>query len=72
MKILANKEKLVTARIEKGYTGAELARRSGITKMGYYNIEKQKHGVDPSTAKSICEALEKDFDELFNIIQAVE
>ena len=67
MKILAKNEDIVQVRIRKGLTGAEVARRAGITKMGYYNIEKRKHGADPSTAQKICEVLNKDFDEVFEI-----
>jgi len=67
LKILA-KDNLQMKRIKKGYNGSDIAKEIGITKMGYYNIEKRKNGADPKNAKKICEVLDVDFDDVFEVV----
>lgn len=67
MKVMAKKDKITKKRVKKGLTGSEIAKRVGITSKGYFNIETNYHGANPDTAKSICDVLNADFDELFEI-----
>ena len=67
MKVLA-KDNLGLERIRKGYNGSDIAEKIGITKMGYHNIEKRKNGADPKNAKKICEVLDAEFEELFEVV----
>ena len=65
MKITA-KESFEHTRIIKGYSIQGLARAMKVNASVAFNIEKGK-SIRPETAKKACEALEAEFDELFNI-----
>jgi len=55
--------------IRAGFTGAGLARAAGITQ-GYMSqiLNGRRPVLMPPTAKKICDALECDFDVLFEIL----
>ena len=66
IKVLA-KDNLAEKRIREGLTGVDVAKKIGITKAGYYSIERGDNGVSPANAKKISEVLGCDFDELFRM-----
>ena len=67
MKISAKKDNIINARIEKGLTGADIAREIGVTKTAYYNIEKNRNGASPKNAKKISVLLGVEVEEIFRI-----
>ena len=67
IKVLA-KDNLAEKRIREGLTGVDVAKKIGITKAGYYSIERGDNGVNPTNAKKISEALDAEFDDLFKIV----
>ena len=69
MKVMA-KDQLAVARVKKGLNGADLARKIGLSRVGYYHIESRDNGASPDTAKKICEALDEEFDDIFKIENA--
>ena len=44
-----------------------LARKSGLNNSTISNIETHNHSVHPKSAKAICDALNAEFDELFEV-----
>lgn len=67
MKIIAKTEKLAKARILKGYSQRELARRSGLSHAYISLLERSVKAVGPSAALRISKLLDKEVDELFTI-----
>jgi putative transcriptional regulator len=67
MKILAKRDIFIKSRIINGMSQRELARRSGLSHAYISMIERGEKSVGPATAKRLCELLEKDIEELFNI-----
>ncbi len=67
MKITARNE-FQRIRAEKGYSIQELAR---VSKVSVGTICKMEHGsaIHPKSAKRLCDALNKEFNELFVIEQ---
>lgn len=59
------REALKKARIEKGYTQAQLAEQAGITRAFLCNIERGKYSPSLTIAKALAIALEKPLDEIF-------
>lgn len=55
------------ARIKAGFSMRELGRIANVNMSVISQMEAHNKPVTPKTAKSICIALGKDFDELFTI-----
>lgn len=55
------------ARIKAGLSMRELGRISSVNMSVISQMEAHNKSVTPKTAKSICTALGKNFDELFTI-----
>ena len=65
--IIAKPQNLYKLMAKKGFTGNRLAEKTGITQ-GYMSyIIRGRRAVLPPTAKKICDALQCDFDEIFEI-----
>lgn len=67
VRICANIEKLQLARIEKGWSCAELSRKSGLSPQSISKIERGIT-VGPTAARKISEALNLPIGELFIIV----
>lgn len=67
-KIKTNTEKLIEIRIKKGLSISKLSNLTNITQTGLTNIEREKANPSPKTAKALAEALELEFDDLFEIV----
>lgn len=65
--IIPNGRAVSFARIKAGYSMRELGRIANINMSVISQMETRNKPVAPKTAKSICTALGKDFDELFTI-----
>lgn len=61
------KTEFAVRRIKSGLSQRELAGRAKINHSTIANIEAGRAGTGAGTAKSICTALNADFDELFEI-----
>ncbi|MFZ5968411.1 MAG: helix-turn-helix transcriptional regulator [Bacillota bacterium] len=68
--IKAKPENVKRARILKGLTQTQLAKTVKLNPASICLIENGELGARPRTAKAICEALESEFDELFEIVSA--
>jgi transcriptional regulator with XRE-family HTH domain len=67
MKILAKRDIFARSRIIKGLSQRELARRSDLSHAYISMIERGEKSVGPAAAKRLCELLEKQVEDLFNI-----
>lgn len=67
MRILAKKDVFARSRIIKGLSQRELARRSDLSHSYISMIERGVKSVGPATAKRLCELLQKQVEDLFNI-----
>lgn len=65
--IIPNGREVSFARIKAGLSMRELGRISGVNMSVISQMEAHNKPVAPKTAKSICDALGKDFGELFTI-----
>ena len=63
--IIAQKLKIEKARAVLGWSQTELAKQSGVSRNRICMMESGKEGVKAETAKKVCDALGKRFDELF-------
>ena len=68
-KIMAKSKELAESRVRQGHTVKSLSEKCGITNAGLHGIENGDHGVSPSTAQVICTALNKEFDDIFEIVE---
>ncbi|EKD95364.1 MAG: hypothetical protein ACD_24C00509G0004 [uncultured bacterium] len=57
-----------TMRIKKGLSLRNLANKAEINYVTISNLENGKTSPSPSTTLKICNALETQFDELFEIV----
>lgn len=67
MFIIAKKE-LREYRIKAGYSVEGLAKAIGINAATVSYIENKKRHPSPAYAQKICQALQKSFDEVFEIV----
>ncbi|WP_240344093.1 helix-turn-helix transcriptional regulator [Paenibacillus sp. SYP-B3998] len=67
MKIVANTEAFIKARILKGYSQRELAKHSGLSHAYISLLERSVKSVGPATAKKLSDLLDKDLEDLFRI-----
>jgi putative transcriptional regulator len=67
MKIYANSDRFVRARIRKGYTQKELAELAGISHSYISLLERSVKSVGPKVAVRLCQLLDSELDELFVI-----
>ena len=65
--IVPNGREVSFARIKAGLSMRELGRVSGVNMSVISQMEARNKPVTPKTAKSICTALSRDFDDLFTI-----
>lgn len=68
MKIYAKTEVFIRARILKGLSQRELAKQSRISHAYISMIERSEKSVGPGTAKRLSDVLEKQMEELFQIL----
>lgn len=54
-----------SARVEKGYSQAELAKIVGVSRQTIILIEKQKFNPSLNLCISICKALDRTLNDLF-------
>lgn len=67
MSIYPRANKIKMQRILSGMSMRALARKSGLNNSTISNIETHNHSVHPKSAKAICDALNAEFDELFEV-----
>lgn len=67
MKILPRANEIQRHRILLGMSMRELACKAGLNNSTISNIETYRHSVRPKSAKAICDALNSQFDELFEV-----
>lgn len=65
--VFALKVNLKTARIKAGMYQKDVANLINITPNAYAQIENRKRATRGKTAKSICELLNVDFDQVFEM-----
>jgi DNA-binding XRE family transcriptional regulator len=65
--LLAKSAEIRKARIQSGYSLRALGEKAGINYATIANVERKKESPYPSTAKAICDALGKSFEDLFII-----
>jgi DNA-binding XRE family transcriptional regulator len=65
MKIKANTDAFVQARIKMGYSQRELAKQANLSSALISQIENDERNPSPSSAKKICDALGVKFDDIF-------
>lgn len=65
--IIPHGREISFARIKAGYSMRELGRVASVNMSVISQMEARNKPVTPKTAKSICKALGKDFDDLFTI-----
>ncbi|SET38712.1 DNA-binding transcriptional regulator, XRE-family HTH domain [Natronincola peptidivorans] len=70
MTIVAKNENLRAARLRSGMSIRMLSKTAGLSTATVSKIENKKSMPNPSTAKKICEALNSDFDNLFEITES--
>jgi len=67
MRIVAKSQAFIKARIVKGYTQRDLAKRSGLSHAYISLLERSVKTVGPATAKKLSDLLGKEMEELFHI-----
>jgi len=65
--IFVNKEAIKQRMIKRGFTGAGLALKANVSKSYVCQILNGRRTVLAPTAKKICDALDCEFDEVFEI-----
>lgn len=65
MKIKVNINALVQARIKKGFSQRELAKRTNLSSALISQIENDERNPSPNSAKKICDVLGVKFDDIF-------
>ena len=68
MNILINIEEIQKARLKKGYSQRELAKKAGVSCLAVNYMEQQKSNPRPNTLQKICIALDLDITEICEII----
>ena len=68
--ITAKCDALQERMIKAGFTGAGLAKATGISQGYVSQMMNSKRSILPTTAKKIIEALRCDFDDIFIITKA--
>lgn len=67
MNLSVNVKAIQMARLKKGYSQRELARRAGVSALAVNYLEQNKSIPRPSTMRKICIALDVDITEICNI-----
>ena len=62
------KPELDNIRIKSGYSMTELAKRVEVSPQFISAIINGTYNPSPATAKKICDALQVEFDEIFDIV----
>lgn len=70
--VIPKGEKIGALRIKSGLSLRGLAIKAKVHYSTISNIENCKGSVRPSIAKSICQALNAEFDDLFEIVDDSE
>ena len=70
MHIIPKRLNISMKRLKKGISMRELARRAGLNIGTISNIESKNKNIAPKTAKLICDVLEANFDDLFEIVES--
>jgi len=66
--IIAKKGSIEAARGAHGWTQKKLAEQSGVSAARICAIESKSGPMTPQTAKKICDAVGKPFEELFQTV----
>ena len=61
-------EKIKELRKERNLTQEDLAKKSGLTCAAIINIEKGYNAPNPKSIYKICEALNYNYDKLFELL----
>lgn len=69
MTIKAKTYNMKTTRIKSGMSIKALSKKSGLSTATICKVENGAIVPMPMTAKKICDALEADFDDLFEIVE---
>ncbi|MBD0381058.1 helix-turn-helix domain-containing protein [Paenibacillus sedimenti] len=67
MRIMAKTDVFIKARIIKGYSQRELAKKSGLSHAYISLLERSVKSVGPATAKKLSDLLGKELEDLFRI-----
>lgn len=67
--IRTKRRKLIETRMKAGFTQRGLAREAGLTSGYMSQIERGIRQPGPQAAKRICQALNVDFDDLFELVE---
>lgn len=59
-------------RIKKGFSIIMLAHKLNISRQMIAQVERRANGISPDKAKKICELLEVEFDEIFQLVERGE
>jgi transcriptional regulator with XRE-family HTH domain len=70
--ITVKQPELKNTMVRQGYTGAGLARATGISQAYIVYILQGKRSILPPTAKKISDALRCDFDDVFEISEGAK
>lgn len=66
---IRSKAELTALRMKKGLSQRKLARLTGLSVGCISQIETGKRNPTPATAQKICQALEVEFDSIFEIAE---
>lgn len=66
MKVMAKKSLRIT-RIKAGFTLEMLADKAGMTRQAISQVERKINGIMPDKAIVICNALQVEFDQVFEL-----
>lgn len=67
MRITVNVGAIQKARLQKGYSQRELARKAGVSSLAVNYIEQQKSNPRPRTLQKICMALDLNVTDICEI-----
>ncbi len=67
MNIIVNVSKIQNARIKKGLSQRELARKAGISTLCVNYLEQKKSVPRPATIVKICNVLDLDIMDIYHI-----
>jgi transcriptional regulator with XRE-family HTH domain len=63
------KEDFRSRRIRMGFTCESIAALTGYTTSAFSKVERRENGINPKRAKKVLEALQLDFDEVFELVE---
>ncbi|AXF57409.1 helix-turn-helix transcriptional regulator [Salicibibacter kimchii] len=64
---LKSQDKFNQKILKKGFSKRAFAKKCGVSESAFIQISNGKQSPRPETAKKICESLNHDFDDIFEI-----